>query len=244
MKYDNPELLDRLAAEYVLGTLRGGARRRFAGLVQGGLAPRRAVRAWERRLIPLAAALAPVSPPESLWPRIAAELKIDAGRPETARVVASGPWRTVAAVLALISVALGTQLLTRQPRIVVQETVTETARRPDFIAVVANEERTPVWALSAYGALGELDARALNVAPVGPEKSYELWMLPDDGSTPVSLGLLPVEGAARIPLDVRRLAILAATSTLAVSLEPAGGSPTGAPTGPVLFTAPVLKGAG
>lgn len=241
MNYENPELLDRLAAEYVVGTLRGRARRRFSGLMQGFLAPRRAVLRWEQRLAPLAAALTPVSPPETLWPRIAAELGAGKRRP-----VAASParWQALAAVLALTSIGLGTLLLTRAPQIVVEERVTETARRPDYIVVVANAERRPVWALSAYRALGELDARAVDVAPVGPTNAYELWMLPDDGAAPVSLGLLPVEGTGKLPLNERQLTVLASTSTLAVSLEPAGGSPTGAPTGPVLFTAPVIRGAG
>jgi len=78
------------------------------------------------------------------------------------------------------------------------------------------------------------------IAPIPAANSYELWMLPE-GRAPVSLGLLPGTGNAALPLDAEALAVLAQTMTLAVSLEPAGGSPTGAPTGPVLFTAPLLR---
>src|SRR5687767_11202980 len=80
----------------------------------------------------------------------------------------------------------------------------------------------------------------VNDRPIPAANSYELWMLPE-GRAPVSLGLLPGTGNAALPLDAEALAVLAQTMTLAVSLEPAGGSPTGAPTGPVLFTAPLLR---
>jgi anti-sigma-K factor RskA len=66
-------------------------------------------------------------------------------------------------------------------------------------------------------------------------------MLPDGGAPPVSLGLIPGVGNATLPLNAAQLGVLAQTMTLAVSLEPAGGSPTGLPTGPVIFTAPLLR---
>ena len=75
MKYRNkPELIERLAAEYVLGTLAGGARRRFAAWMVQDAALRRAVAQWETRLIPMAAAVRETAPPKSLWPAIAAQV--------------------------------------------------------------------------------------------------------------------------------------------------------------------------
>jgi anti-sigma-K factor RskA len=85
-----------------------------------------------------------------------------------------------------------------------------------------------------------LQARAINVAAPANGQVYELWMLPNGGAAPVSLGLLPMMGEIALPLDAARTAILANTGTLAVSVEPAGGSPTGAPTGPVVYTAPLV----
>lgn len=71
---------------------------------------------------------------------------------------------------------------------------------------------------------------------VVPNKAYELWMLPEGGS-PVSLGLLPLAGKRSVQVsEVQRSALLR-TTTLAVSLEEPGGSSTGVPQGPVLFTA-------
>ena len=65
-------------------------------------------------------------------------------------------------------------------------------------------------------------------------------LLPTGGAPPVSLGLIPATGNAALPLSAQALAVLAQSSALAVSLEPAGGSPTGQPT-TVLFAAPLLR---
>ena len=69
-------------------------------------------------------------------------------------------------------------------------------------------------------------------------KALELWILPAEGN-PVSLGLLPASGEQRRELSAAQRAALAGAKQLAVSLEPAGGSPTGLPTGPVLHVAPL-----
>jgi anti-sigma-K factor RskA len=69
----------------------------------------------------------------------------------------------------------------------------------------------------------------------GAGKDYELWVLPP-GKSPVSLGTLKVEQRIERPIDAMRAALIQPGTTLAVSLEPSGGSVTGAPTGPVLYT--------
>ena len=70
MDYSRPELADRLAAEYAAGTLRGPARRRFESLLPAHPLLREATRAWEERLMPLTAAIAPVQPSGDVWRRI------------------------------------------------------------------------------------------------------------------------------------------------------------------------------
>ena len=71
-----------------------------------------------------------------------------------------------------------------------------------------------------------------------PGKSHELWALPE-GGTPVSLGLLPHTGDHHRVLNASQRTALAGSKQVAVNLEPEGGSPTGAPTGPVLLVAPL-----
>ena len=71
-------------------------------------------------------------------------------------------------------------------------------------------------------------------------KDYELWIVPQDGQ-PVSLGVVPVGDTYQVILDDRTRALLASSRTLAISLEPVGGSPTGAPTGPILHVAKLYE---
>src|SRR5262245_46629492 len=67
MRYDNPELRDRLAAEYALGTLRGAARRRFQRLMRDDAALRDLALGWEMRLNDMAAVVKPVTPRAEVW---------------------------------------------------------------------------------------------------------------------------------------------------------------------------------
>jgi anti-sigma-K factor RskA len=69
----------------------------------------------------------------------------------------------------------------------------------------------------------------------GAGKDFELWVLPP-GKNPVSLGVLKAEERIERPIDAMRAALIQPGTTLAVSLEPTGGSASGAPTGPVLYT--------
>jgi anti-sigma-K factor RskA len=226
MRYDDPQLLDALAGEYVLGLLPARPRARFARLLSFSLVARRAVTDWERRFAPLASAVRPVEPPEAVWTGIETALGLRAAP----RARAAGIWPALAAALAIVAVLFAGLYFSQQPSV----------ERPAYVSVVTDAATGPVWLLQAF-----TEARALRVSTVNPRpapagSSYELWMLPDGGN-PVSLGLLPEMGAAQLGLNAAQLGVLTRTMTLAVSVEPAGGSPTGLPTGPVILTAPLIR---
>jgi anti-sigma-K factor RskA len=232
MNYQRQELVDALASEYVLGTLRGRARRRFEALIRAYLPARRAVVWWEQRLAELALALKPVAPPAHLWARI--EQRISPAPKGQAVGKSTRLWQTLAASFALISIGLISMLTLREPEVQVR------TLEPAQVAIVA-DTTAPLWIVRAFPDLDQLRVRALRAITLEPTRSYELWMLPDAGTPPVSLGLMPVSGEASLPLDDAATRTLEASSTLAVSLEPAGGSPTGAPTGPVVYTAALVR---
>jgi len=231
MKYADRMMLDRLAREYVLGTLRGAARRRFEGLLQFDLTLRQSVREWEERLVPLALTLPPVTPPDRILRALNQRLGIAARDAEPPQTRNPRLWPAIAATFALLAIVLGMALIQREPQ----------PLEPAYVSIIADAEAQPVWFLQTYPEQHELRVRAVGEADAPGSQDYELWMLPDDKSAPVSLGLLPARGTARFVLSESQLAVLRASSTLAVSLEPAGGSPTGAPTGPVVYTAPVVR---
>ena len=85
-----------------------------------------------------------------------------------------------------------------------------------------------------------MTVKAVTPVELAADRALELWALPEGGN-PRSLGLVSAAGVARVALPAPAGAALARIPTLAVSLEPKGGSPTGLPTGPVLYTGAVQR---
>lgn len=222
MRYDDHRLTEMLAREYVLGTLAGRARRRFESLCEARPDMRRSVREWEARLTPLALGLRPLAPPTRVWKQV--QLRLGFRRAMQGRI-----WRALAAVLAVAVIGL-VALLLRPP----------SDAGPQYLAIVHDAERRPVWLLRVFATDGSLRAQTVGEGQPPAGRDHELWLLPTDGTAPVSLGLLPVAGTLVVSLSREQLAGLAGSTTLAVSLEPTGGSPTGSPTGPVIATAQLL----
>jgi anti-sigma-K factor RskA len=230
MDYSRPDRADRLAAEYVLGTLRGPARRRFEALLGAHPALRDAVAAWRQRLEPLSTSVAEVTPPDAVWARIETRLFPDTA-PSVQRPAAATdlPWLqrlafwrglsglATAAVLALLVV--GSQ--------------TPPPQAPIIVVLAANPEAAQAMNASFVASL-TADGRALVLRPLNdlqmsPGRALELWAVPAAGA-PRSLGLVNASGATTL----LREQLLRDTAAFAVSIEPAGGSTTGAPSGPIV----------
>ncbi|MET0496683.1 MAG: anti-sigma factor [Steroidobacteraceae bacterium] len=239
MNYDNPELLDRLAAEYVVGTLRAGARRRFESMLAGHIPLRRAVQRWEQRLFELSMQIPPVQPPREVWTSIEARIA-PSQAPQSSKANSSlRTWQAIAASVAALAVILGTLLVTREPEVRVQVKVEKQAVESAHTAIVA-DATAPLWILNAYPQASELHVQSLRPAALAENQSFELWLLPDSGAPPISMGLLPRTGTVVLPISAGQLRALNEASKIAISIEPAGGSPTGAPTGPIPYTAALL----
>jgi anti-sigma-K factor RskA len=229
MDYANPQLADALAAQYVAGTLRGRARRRFEGLLGAHAALRAAVRRWQDRLIPLTAVLAPQTQPlrvwqsveRTLWPQLATP----AMQPWWQRLVV---WRAASGAASMAAFALAVLL------------ALPTVQAPPIVVVLqgtGDAAQPPGSFVASFSA----DGRALVTRPLMPvalesNRVLELWAVPPQGA-PRSLGLISTNGVTVVGRDKLPQHVLdaARTSALAVSVEPPGGSPTGAPTGPVVY---------
>jgi anti-sigma-K factor RskA len=106
---------------------------------------------------------------------------------------------------------------------------------PSQVAVLSDKDSHPAWLIRTDFGQRMLAVEALQPQDKPTDTSFELWMIPGANQPPRSLGLLAPSGTLRIPLSDPQLEILKRSGALAVSLEPAGGSPTGLPTGPVLY---------
>jgi anti-sigma-K factor RskA len=222
MDYSRRPLADRLASEYVLGTLRGPARRRFEALLPAHPALREAVAQWQQRLLPLSASVAPVQPSDAVWRGIESRLFGVTAQPKASLWQRLALWRT------LTGVATGATLA-----MVLVSSRVPPPQAP--IVVVLNANPEAAQALNAsFVASVSADGRALVLRPIGelaltPGRALELWAVPPQGA-PRSLGLVQPGGAT----TVLRTQLLRDTAAFAVSVEPAGGSTTGAPTGPIV----------
>jgi anti-sigma-K factor RskA len=210
--------MDRLAAEFVLGTLRGGARRRFERWRASSEMVATLCAAWEQRLTPLAARLRPIAPPAGALSKI--QQRLGLAQPTGLR------WVAAAAVAALLFAMLAYWPATQAPI-------------PDRIALISAPSGQMQWRVEVYTPRARLVVRSPGVAGKPNNRDYELWALPGGGATPVSLGVLPVRGATAVTLSERQRQALAHAQQIAVSVEPLGGSPTGQPTGPVVFVVPL-----
>jgi anti-sigma-K factor RskA len=222
MDYGRAPLADRLAAEYVLGTLRGGARRRFDTLLPAHPLLRRAVADWQARLAPLADGVPAVEPSAHLWSRIEQSLfgaEAQASVPWWRRL---GLWQGLATTATVAAIGLG--VLLNQPQPVQPPIVIVLNANPDAVGVVPARFVASVTPDGRALVLRPVDAVALDAT-----RALELWAVPPQGA-PRSLGVVRPDQAT----TVLRTQLLDNTAAFAVSLEPAGGSPTGAPTGPIL----------
>jgi anti-sigma-K factor RskA len=230
----NEQLREQLAAEYVVGTLRGGARRRFETWMTSDAALRRAVAEWQDRLCPLAEFAPTIQPPPQLFREIERRLDIDA-RQEAQRMRprwrdSLNFWRGLGIASTAMVAVLATFLLVRQPATF--------APAPSYIAVLSDEKAQAVVVITGDTRRRQLAVKVVTPQQIASDKSLELWALPKDGM-PRSLGLVGTAGEVNLPMPEN--ATPQSVPAMAISLEPKGGSPNpNAPSGPVLFKGPWL----
>lgn len=232
MNYDNPELRALLAGHYVLGHMSSRVRGRFERLLLSRPDYAREVTAWEERLAPLVQAANPVMPPRRVWRRVMRRIRSETPSMKRGglRFVRFGAGGLALAGVAAAAFLVVLGLYLSRPAL---------SPAPSQYAVISTASGVPHWVITVRGKRMHMRTVGHVNAPQG--KSYQLWMLPGKGAKPVSLGLLPASGKASEALSAAMLAALKSAHGLAVSIEPEGGSPTGLPTGPVVFTAPIAS---
>lgn len=205
---------EALAGEYVLGVLDLAGRSAVETRMRRDSGFAARVQAWETRLAGLNDGFAE-APAPNLLPRIEARLFPTAPRPRRNLI----GW--------LSGVALGATLAIAAVVVVAPPT-------PDVVAVLSSKDRALTYRLTHFGDRLTVTRVAGTAAPVG--QVHELWIIAP-GAAPVSLGLLQDQ-----PLVVNYPAPPEGW-LFAVSVEPAGGSPRGLPSGPVILAAPAASDA-
>ena len=251
MNSDDPEWEILQAGEYVLGTLDDESVREINERLQHDTTLQRLVLEWEERLQPLAYSVKPVTPPREVWLWLSDQLgqRVSAfveppkryptvsefdpnrrsKRRQTRSKLVAWQWIGSLAMAACAVLAVALWQVQREPG-------TETF---DVVSVVSSEDVGALWVVNA-----SLESKRLRITAIAPpeineDQDHQLWMvLPNDAGVQ-SLGILPKSSSTTVTVDVPAMANDAVA--LAVSLEPAGGSPEAVPTGPVLYQGAFLK---
>jgi anti-sigma-K factor RskA len=225
------EELQQLAGEYVLGTLPLAARLQVERRIQEEPLLRAEVDAWERRLLPLTALAEPVEPSTKLWPRIVGNL-----RPQA--VTDAGGWRrwwddlrlwrSLAGLAMVASFVLASIVLVRP----------DPAQPAYMVVLVSPQERNAGYVVQA-SLNNQLTLTPLEGTPVPSQKSLQFWTKGKTWSKPESLGLVTPNQPLKVALG--KLPQVESGQLFEITLEPEAGSPTGLPTGPILYIGRAVK---
>lgn len=253
----HPELLDRLAACHALGTLRGGARRRFETLAREQAPVHAAAIVWQSRLAGLTELQSPVAPNPAVWIRIENLLRAEhqqrvmqaaraagAATPPTRAgwwrglalwrgLSAAGALATVMAVVVAVNVKdqWGAEVRSLQARL-------QATPEVKYVAVLADDQANASMLVTFDPKSNKLTLQRVGSYQEASDRSLQLWALPPKGG-PRSLGVLGSDKVLRLTAaenDVREVPMLA------ISVEPKGGVPSeGGPTGPVVFKGVLIQ---
>lgn len=248
----NPTLMEQLAASYALGTLRGGARRRFETLARDNATLRAAALVWQSRLSSVAELQPQEAPSPVVWKRIENLVRADkeARAMQAARAAPSamgwwsslGLWRGGAVAGALATAAAVVVGLNVNGRLSgqVSELTAKLTATPEieYVAVLTDDKASASLLVTFDPKNKTLVLKRVGGFREQPDKSLELWALPP-GAAPKSLGVMSADPVVRLTAagtDMRQV------PTLAITLEPKGGVPPGSgPTGPVLFKGALIE---
>lgn len=228
-----------LAAEYALRLPDGEDRIRAERLMSSDPDFAAEVARWRGRLEPLADELESTAPSRDLWGRI--EQLIGGSSDNVVRLRRQvTTWRAATAAISALAASLAVVLLIPRQAIAPPPTV---AVRPAAAPMVAmlGDERQNMKVVATYNpSASELVLAVVGDMPADPRHSHELWVIPSDGK-PRSLGTMPASKQAHMALAEALAGLLQQGATIAISVEPPGGSPQGSPTGPVVASGALTR---
>jgi anti-sigma-K factor RskA len=232
MNYDRPELLDRLAAAQVFGTLGRLPRQRFARLARELPSAAAALTRWEAHAAALAAPISPVAPTPALWRAIEAR---------TGGAPAAAPrrpaWWTAALSFAF-GLFLAVGLVRLYPETVLPPAPVSEALPESYVGLLLDTAGNPTVLASSHRHGREMSIKMLRPVAVPPGQVLRLWALPKEGA-PFPLGDLPASGKGALTLSATSEQLLSAVPRLGASLENAGSAP--ANPGPFLLQGHCVK---
>lgn len=221
MRYQDPHLCERLAAEYALGTLKGSARRRFEGLIQARPDLRRQVRDWEERLSRSLGEVPADTPPARVWKGIETRL-FPAPPPPPRWSERLGLWRALSLGSGTLAVALAALLLA-QPN-----------PDPGYLAMISDASQKPMWLVRTAGDRDQVRVKSLKPMDMPPKTYCVLWLKAETSDRMIPLGVLPDQGDNRT-LKINEPMPPRMSGQLLVTVEKLNGTMPERPSGPPVY---------
>lgn len=236
--------LDMIAADYVMGLLDESDREQAERRILSDAAFAAAVNAWRERLSEFDESVEPLTPSAALWDRIAATTRKEpiSALPGARNAVRGatlwnnlGFWRVTgltasAAAMLFAVVALGALTTSKELR---RDLVALAQRKPVFVAVLVNDTTKEAGAIVNTFANGRVEMIPLKDIEVPAGRTLQVWTLWDRAIGPKSIGITGESKTIQLNLD--QLPETVVDQLFEITLEPAGGSPIGRPTGPILY---------
>jgi len=225
MRYQNPQLIDALAAEYVLGTLQGRARRRFERLLLERPPVRAQVQAWERRLNQLAQAAPPVAPPAQAWRQLERRLFAESSRPRWYESLAW--WRGLAVGSTVLAGVLAVLLVVAPLR--------EAKEPPGYVVLISHDKAAqPIWVVSTTADMKRFHVKNTKAMDMPAGSQCLLWLRPEGSDQLYALGALPDKGDDKmLEVDDDMRSML--PGQLYVSVEQTDGKMPAKPANPLKY---------
>jgi anti-sigma-K factor RskA len=223
---------DMAAAELALGVLDGADR---AAALRRMLAEpdfARDVERWRDHFAVMFDGVAEVTPPAGLYEKIEARI---AGKDAERRT--ANPWKPTAIAASLAALAMTAVALrpVEAPPVSVPEPQAAAAPMIAAMALADSSGSQPAMYDAATGMV-----KMPGPMPIPAGKSAQLWVI-QGKSAPKPLGTFHPTGPGTYEAEAKMGTLIPAGATLAITLEPMGGSPTGAPTGPVIASGTLSK---
>lgn len=225
MRYQRPQVQERLAREYVLGTMNALVRRRFQRLLSGDADLQVQVQHWQQHLQPLADQLPPLTPPPAIWNALAQRLgHIAQHRAQKSGWLNSlGLWRGLSALASTAALVLAL-LLVQMPE----------ARPPSYLAVMAGGESVASIVASAHKAPWQLTLELVKTPPLASDRTLHLWAVSAETGTIHPLGALGTDAKQLRSLTEQQWLLIKGAHSLIVT-EEATAAALDHPAGPVRY---------
>jgi anti-sigma-K factor RskA len=222
MKIQDEKLAKRLAEDYLTGGMSTRARSRYERMLRRDEGLKAPLDRLQNRLLNLYQLLPGRKPRAQVWQGIEQRLF-------AAKQGVSAFWSYWAVAASMVSLVLLGWVFNLNTQMSLPQT--------QYVAVLSLENQQPSWVVSIKPGTHQMVMTSIQPKALDAQHAYELWVIPEGSQTPKSLGLLPVGEHMEMAMKEPVMGDMKKPMTLAVTVEQAGGSPTGLPTSqPILLS--------